>query len=106
MDRIETLKRMVEKNPDDELAGFLLGKECIHAKRYPEAIEALEKCISAKADYTAAYRTLGDAYRLAGDLLKAATVYEKGIEVATLTGDLQAGKEMQVFLKKIEKGRG
>jgi predicted negative regulator of RcsB-dependent stress response len=47
-------------------------------------------------------RHWGDALRKADRTQEAINVYEKGIAVSEETGDLQAGKEMQVFLDKLK----
>ncbi|MGH7267302.1 MAG: hypothetical protein ACREMB_20975, partial [Candidatus Rokuibacteriota bacterium] len=54
-------------------------------------------------DYSAAHRGLGRALERAGRLDEARAAYALGLEVATRTGDLQTRKEMEVFLRRLEK---
>jgi hypothetical protein len=46
---------------------------------------------------------LGQALAAAGDKTDAAETYRRGIAVAEARGDKQAAKEMQVFLRRLEK---
>jgi tetratricopeptide (TPR) repeat protein len=100
-EKIERLRQLAESDPDDALTFFLLGRELMEVGQYEQAVQALERTVMLNGQYTAAFRFLGDCYRLAGDHPQARTTYRKGIEVAESTGDLQAGKEMLVFLKKL-----
>ena len=54
-------------------------------------------------DYSAAWKMLGKAHVAAGDIPGASAAFEQGIAVATSRGDVQAGKEMQVFLKRLKR---
>ena len=55
---------------------------------------------------TAAWKLLGKALAEAGDGPGAATAYAQGIAVAEARGDVQAAKEMRVFLRRLEKSAG
>ena len=54
-------------------------------------------------DYSAAWKLLGKARIACGDNEAAKAAYRQGITVAEKRGDLQAAKEMQVFLKRLER---
>ena len=43
--------------------------------------------------------------RAPGSTERAADVYERGIAAAREAGDIQAAKEMEVFLKRLRKAR-
>ena len=47
----------------------------------------------------------GEAHARAGSIDRAMDVYERGIAAANAAGDIQAAKEMDVFLKRLRKGR-
>ncbi len=100
-EKIQRLREIAESGPDDPLTFFLLGRELMEVGQYEQAAQALERTVILDNQYTAAYRFLGDCHRLGGDSRQARATYEKGIAVAESTGDLQAGKEMLVFLKKL-----
>jgi tetratricopeptide (TPR) repeat protein len=103
--RIELLKRLVADTPEDAAAHFLLGRALLDNRRTEEAIEAFTGALRADPDYAAAYRQLGNAQEAAGRVDEAIATYERGIAVAQRTNDLQAGKEMNAFLKKIRRSR-
>ena len=56
--------------------------------------------------YSAAWKLLGKALQATGDLEGARQAWTDGIAAAQVHGDKQAEKEMTVFLRKLEKGRG
>ena len=61
------------------------------------------QAVRLKPDYSAAHRGLGRALERAGRIAEAKAAYTKGLEVARTTGDLQTGKEIEVFLRRLEK---
>lgn len=103
--RIEEFKEILALDPSDEVVHYGLGEEYLKAGRFEEAIREFETVIRLKPDYTAAYRELGKALEKGGRVEEARETYREGIEVGSRTGDLQTRKEMEVFLKRLEKGR-
>ncbi len=77
--RIEELKKALEKNPDNPLGLYGLAVELFKEKRYDEALLYLEKYLSLHEDEGAAYRLLAQCYVNIGDIEKAIEAYEKGI---------------------------
>jgi len=105
--RLEQFQKAVEMYPDDELAHFGLGRCYYDAEDFENAVRSFRRVIALKPDYSAAYRHLGQALEKAGLVAEAQEVYESGIEIAREKGDLQTGKEMAVFLKRLRKrGQG
>jgi Tfp pilus assembly protein PilF len=100
-EKINQLSDMVDSDPDDPLTRYLLGMEYMHLGDHSNAVAAFRTCIALKPNYTAAVRMLADAYRKSGDLKNARAMYEKAIQVAGRTGDLQVKKEAQAILKKM-----
>ena len=105
-DRIDALRALAASDPGDAAAWFLLGRELLAAGRAAEAVPAFEAALAAHPDYTAAYRQLGNALEGAGRHKDAADVYRRGMAVAERTHDLQTGKEMAAFLKRLARDRG
>jgi len=106
MDHAEKIRQLEALLADpaeanDPLTHFLLGREYMEAERLDDAASSFERVIQLNPHYTAAYRFWGDCHRLLGNKEKAREIYELGIGIANETGDLQPGKEMQVFLKKL-----
>ncbi|MDK2972206.1 MAG: hypothetical protein PWP23_1961 [Candidatus Sumerlaeota bacterium] len=102
--KIEQLEKLlaIESEANDPLTHFLLGREYLEAERPADAVGAFERCIALNPHYTAAYRFLGDSHRAFGANAHAREAYEIGIGVASETGDMQAGKEMQALLRRLE----
>jgi tetratricopeptide (TPR) repeat protein len=102
-DRLQRLRDLAAEDPDDALARFLLGREAAGQGLFEEARAAFAAAIERDPKYTAAYRQWGNALEQLGRYEEAAAVYARGIRVAERTGDLQAGKEMEAFLRRLER---
>ncbi len=101
--RIEQFKELLALDPDDPLVHYGLGSEYLKTKDYAQATVCFRRVIELKPDYSAAYRELGKALQGAGESQAAAEVYRRGKEIAEQKGDIQTMKEMDVFLRRIEK---
>ena len=100
-ERIADLLALLEDEPDDALLLVTLGKEYLDAGDAAAALPHLERAVTVDPRYTVAYRYLGTALEAAGRTADADVTWERGIAVAEETGDLQAGKEMRVFLERL-----
>jgi len=103
MSRIENFERMLAQGQDGALLRFSLGNEYLAAGQPEQAAEHLRRAVALDADYSAAWKALGKALERAEDRAGAAEAYRTGIDAATRRGDKQAAKEMQVFLRRLEK---
>ncbi|MBI4641918.1 MAG: tetratricopeptide repeat protein [Candidatus Tectomicrobia bacterium] len=101
--RLEQFKQLAELEPEDDLVRFGLGTAYFDEGQYEEATKEFQQAIRLNPDYSAAYRDLGKALEKAGRPEEAKTVYTQGIEVADRKGDIQTMKEMQIFLKRLER---
>ena len=102
-DRIAEFKEVVEMMPDDPVVRFGLGGAYLDAGQAALAAAEYAEAVRLKPDYSAAHRGLGRALERAGRIPEAKAAYAKGLEVARTTGDLQTGKEIEVFLRRLEK---
>ncbi len=80
--RIEMLKKALEKDPTNPLGLFGLASEYFKKGDYTDAVELLEKYLELHDDEGSAYRMLAQCYTNIGELEKAIETYEKGIEQA------------------------
>jgi tetratricopeptide (TPR) repeat protein len=78
----------------------------LDAGKPENAADEYREAIRLKPDYSAAHRGLGRALERAGQIAETRAAYQQGLEVATRTGDLQTGKEIEVFLRRLEKAAG
>jgi Tfp pilus assembly protein PilF len=67
------------------------------------ALEHAKLAVAADADYSAAWRLLGQLQTSLGKPSEAKETFRRGIGVAERQGDRQLVKEMGVFLKRLEK---
>jgi Flp pilus assembly protein TadD len=105
-DRIAEFKEVAELMPDDPVVRFGLAAAYLDAGQAENAVDEYRETIRLKPDYSAAYRGLGRALERAGRGAEAVAAYRQGLEVATRNGDLQTVKEIEVFLRRLEKAAG
>ncbi len=99
-DRLEQLREIAEREPDDALAQYGFGKALMRAGRYDEAIETLSRAILVDPRYSAAFRDLGRTYLESKRAAQAIKTFRRGIPIAEQRGDLQTVREMQIFMKR------
>lgn len=102
---VQQLEAMLAKGRDSSLLRFSMGKCYLDLADYPQAITHLAASVAQDPGYSAAWKLLGKAHLEAGDLDAAQLAWEDGMAAAEKKGDVQAGKEMAVFLKRLEKKR-
>jgi predicted Zn-dependent protease len=101
--RAEMFRKLLEKDPENPMVLFSLGTEMFKEGRYPEAREHLARAVVNKPDYSVAYRMLGRAHFELREDAEARRVFTKGREVAQENGDLQTVREIDVFLRRLDK---
>jgi predicted Zn-dependent protease len=102
-DLTANLEALLAKGNDAPPLRFALATRYLASGDAAAAVRHAQACVGLDADYSAGWKVLGQAQTAAGDKLGAAESYRRGIAVATARGDKQAAKEMQVFLRRLEK---
>lgn len=105
MSIIDNFEKMVAAGQDNALLRYSLGNEYLKAADPATAIMHLRCALEHDRGYSAAWKLLGKALADVGDAEAAIEAYSAGIAVADKNGDKQAAKEMQVFLRRLEKQR-
>ncbi len=105
MGMIENLEGMLQRGQDNALLRFSLGNAYFKEKQWAVAIEHFAGAVEQDPGYSAAWKQYGKSLLQAGQADRALEVLRQGIEVAEVKGDVQAVKEMQVFLKRAGKQR-
>lgn len=100
---IEQLERLLAGGQDNALLRFGLGNAYLKAGQPAKAAEHLAAAVNHDPGYSAAWKALGRALTEAGQTEAAIAAYEKGIQIAEGKGDIQAAKEMRVFLKRLRR---
>src|ERR1700758_2043141 len=102
MDQARRLEALLASGKDSALLRFGLGMHCLGAGDAAGAVTHLRRAVDQDPEYSAAWKLLGKALTQAGDAAGAMSAYRSGIAAAERRGDKQAGKEMAVFLKRLE----
>jgi Tfp pilus assembly protein PilF len=101
--RIKALRAQLGGPRDGALLRYSLGTALLDYGDAAEAATQLRAALEYDANYSAAWKLLGKACLAVGDTGSAADAWRQGIVVADAAGDVQAAKEMRVFLKRLER---
>lgn len=102
-DFIANLEALLAKGNDGATLRLALAKRYLEAGDAAAALKHAEAAVTLDPEYSAAWKSLGQALAAAGREAEAVRSYERGIEVAERRGDRQAAKEMRVFGKRLER---
>lgn len=100
---IDNLEMMLRRGQDNALVRYGLGNEYLKLKQLEQAVTHLQKAVELDPTYSAAWKQLGKALAASARTAEAMNAYEAGIRAAEQRGDLQAAKEMRVFLRRLTK---
>ena len=100
---IENFEKMLAAGKDSALLRYGLGNEYFKQEQFDLAIDHLRAALDLDASYSAAWKLYGKALAGAQRHADAAVAFEQGIATAEAKGDIQAAKEMRVFLKRLQK---
>lgn len=103
INNIDKLTKLLESGTNSHLLRFSLGNEYYKEKKFKEALIHLKEAIKLHNEYSAAWKLYAKTLTKVGQKEKAIEAYLKGILIAEQNGDMQALKEMQVFLKRLKK---
>ena len=100
---VDNLEALLAKGTDNALLRFGLANEYLKLGQLEQAIGHLKRAIAHDPNYSAAWKRLGKALADTGRTDEACAAYESGIKAAEEKGDIQAAKEMRVFLERLQK---
>jgi predicted Zn-dependent protease len=103
---IEKLEALLAEGQDSASLRFALANAYFKMGAAEPAARHARAATELDPGYSAAWRLLGQAEVALGNLHAATVTFQKGIEVARAKGDRQVEKEMQVFLRRINKAGG
>jgi predicted Zn-dependent protease len=95
MSRIDTIKKIVEQQPNDPFARYGLAMEYKNAGRADEAHATFAELESRHPDYVAQYLMHGNLLASMQRIDDARGVYERGLQAARKKGDGHAAGELQ-----------
>ena len=98
MSRLDSIQKMLQKEPDDIFLNFGLAMEFVKASRYDDAVALFKRLNQLDPNYIPAYFQQGSTLITMGRLHDASAILREGIEVAERTGDPHAAGEMGELL--------
>ena len=101
----DNLESMLAAGNDNALLRFTLGGDYLKSGEPAQAAIHLRAAVEHDPKYSAAWKLLGKALEAAGDIAGAEDAWTRGRAAAEHGGDIQASKEMSVFLRRLEKRR-
>lgn len=103
MERVANLERLLAAGQDGALLRFGLGGAHLAAGDPARAAAHLARAVEFDPGHSAAWKLYGRALAECGRRAEAAAAYREGIRAAEAHGDVQAAKEMRVFLRRLER---
>jgi len=101
--RVLQFRKIVELDPKDPVSYYGLGTACVEDALWDEAVDAFQKALELKPDYTAVFPLLADSLQKLGKMEEVKEVLRKGLEVAELTRDMIPKQRMEAKLRGILK---
>ncbi len=100
----QNLEALLAQGQDNKLLRLSLGSSCLDEGDARTALTHLTHCLEFDPEYSAAWKLYAKALTMAEQIEAAIAAYRQGIKIAEHKGDLQAAREMTVFLRRLEKG--
>lgn len=102
---IDNLEKLLANGQDNPVLRLSLGTAYLQQQAYDTALTHFRRCLELEPTYSAGWKAYGKALADSQQPTEAMAAYRQGISVAEAKGDKQAVKEMQVFLKRLEKAQ-
>ncbi len=96
-------EEMLASGRDNALLRFTMGSALYRQGQFEDAAKHLKKALKYNPQHSATWKLYGRVLVELGRDDDALTTFKQGIEVAMGRGDVQAVKEMTVFLRRLEK---
>lgn len=100
--RIEQLRALIEKDPNNPLGRYGLANEYFKSEMYEDAIEEIEEYLQLKDDEGAVYRMLAECYMRTGNIENAKEAYAKGIQAANRHGHPSMAEEFEESIEFLD----
>lgn len=99
MQGVQMLLQVVQKDPNNQLALFILGERSMQVRKYDKAIERFEKLLLVNPKNEDAQYLLGMAYAETGKKLKALEIFKKIQQVSTDSARVAGARD---YIKKLK----
>lgn len=98
---IEDFEAVVQQDPDNALARYMLANEYQKAGMYERTVRQIRVYLQLQEDQGAAYRMLGQSLEKLGCIDEARRAYEKGIEQAMKHAHPGMADEFRQYLEEL-----
>lgn len=105
MSIIDRLEATLAAGSDNAQLRFGLASACLREGRFADARRHAEVAVEHDPDYSAAWRLLGQALVELGEVAAAESAFENGLAIAREKGDMQLVRELNVFLKRLQRAK-
>ena len=102
---VRNFENMLAAGKDGALLRYTLGKAYADEEQMPVAREHLKQAVALDAAYSVAWKLLGKVELALGDTQAARQAWQQGLACAEAKGDAQVVKELQVFLRRLDKNQ-
>ena len=102
MDKVASLKEILEQDPKNAFARYGLAMEYAGKGETEAALDEFERLLADHPDYTAGYFMSAQTLAKAGREAEAKQRLVDGMECARRTGNQHAAREMQAMLDEME----
>lgn len=99
---IEKLMKVLESGRDSAVLRFSLAKALMNARQFEDAAHHLLEAIRQNPDYSAVWAALGECRARLEDHDGSAAAWVEGVAVAIRRGDIQAKRQMEVRLRRLQ----
>lgn len=100
--RLDTMRAMVARTPDNALARFGLANELLKVHAWAEAAEQLEQYLARYDDEGNGWGRLAEAYAALGRADDARAALRKGIEASYRFGHVGMAGELEARIEEVE----
>lgn len=100
---LANLLKLIDTPRDGALLRYSIGNEYLKAGDTAAATLHLREAVARDPNHSASWKLLGKTLAENDAVDEALAAYRSGIAVAEQRGDRQAVKEMQVFVRRLEK---
>jgi Tfp pilus assembly protein PilF len=100
---VAALRKLVGGPRDGALLRFSLARALLDGCDVPAALVELRQAVRFDPAFSAAFKLLGQTLAAVDRLDDARNAFRDGIAAAQARGDVQAAKEMTVFLRRLER---
>ena len=93
--RLETLRSLIAQDPANSRFRYMLAMETANSGDLAAAARVFEEVLVHDPDYSAAYFHGGQSLEKLGRVDDARSIYQRGIDATTRTGDAHTRSELQ-----------